>query len=80
MPTRTGAVIVVDDDTAVRNALKFALELEGLTVILCESGRDVFDRQDLPASGCLVIDYRMADMDGFQLISELREVTSVNEV
>ena len=73
MPTRTGTVIVVDDDTAVRNALKFALELEGLTVILCESGRDVLDRQHLPASGCLVIDYRMAEMDGFQLISELRE-------
>jgi FixJ family two-component response regulator len=72
MPTRTGTVIVVDDDAAVRNALKFALELEGLTVILCESGRDVLDRQDLPASGCVVIDYRMAEMDGFQLISELR--------
>ena len=47
---RTGTVIVVDDDAAVRNALKFALEIEGLRVVLCESGLELLDQQDLPAN------------------------------
>lgn len=73
MSQRTGIVIVVDDDAAVRNALKFALETEGLSVVLCEGGHELLGWQDLPAGGCLVVDYRMPDMDGFELVSRLRE-------
>jgi two-component system, LuxR family, response regulator FixJ len=73
MSQRTGIVIVVDDDAAVRNALKFALETEGLSVVLCEGGHELLGWQELPAGGCLVVDYRMPDMDGFELVSRLRE-------
>jgi len=67
-----GPVLVVDDDAAVRHSLKFVLELEGLDVRLYEGGEDLLAAGDLPANGCLVVDYRMPAMDGVELMDRLR--------
>ncbi|MBF9197273.1 response regulator transcription factor [Microvirga terrestris] len=72
MSMTPGLVIVVDDDDAVRQSLKFALEMEGLNVRLYESGDALLADKDLPVSGCLVIDYHMPAMDGVELIDRLR--------
>jgi FixJ family two-component response regulator len=70
---RDGAIVcVVDDDAAVRGALKFALELEGLKVRVYDGARAVLDDPQLPRDGCLIIDYRMPDMDGMELVDVLR--------
>ena len=65
-------VLVVDDDSAVRNALKFVLEIEGFKVRLYANGQALLDDGDLPAMGCLVVDYRMPGMDGLELVERLR--------
>ena len=65
-------IIIVDDDAAVRDALRFALESEGLCVRLFGSGQDLLDSGPLPDSGCLVIDYNMPGMDGVELVTILR--------
>ncbi|MCG7391560.1 response regulator [Microvirga sp. ACRRW] len=67
-----GPVIVVDDDDAVRQSLKFALELEGMDVRLYESGDELLAEPDLPTSGCLVVDYYMPAMNGVELMDKLR--------
>lgn len=72
MPAEPETVIVVDDDAAVRAALKFALEVEGFNVQLYDGGLAVLAAADLPKRGCLVIDYRMPTMDGVDLVAELR--------
>ena len=64
-------VLVVDDDSAVRNALKFVLEIEGFTVRLYPNGQALLDDGNLPAVGCLVVDYRMPDMNGLELVERL---------
>jgi len=48
MPMITGPVIVVDDDDAVRQSLKFALELEGLSVRLYRDADHFLAESDLP--------------------------------
>ena len=69
----SGAVVyVVDDDEGVRSALKFALEVEGLDVRLYEGSKALLAEQDLPLRACLVIDYRMPEMDGLELVHALR--------
>jgi FixJ family two-component response regulator len=72
MSARPGQVIVVDDDAAVRNSLKFALELEGLAVRVYDGGDALLAEPDLPEVGCLVVDYYMPSMDGVELIERLR--------
>ncbi len=67
-----GPVIVVDDDAAVRHSLKFALELEGLSVRLYGGGDELLADADLPRDGCLVVDYYMPDMNGVELVDRLR--------
>ena len=73
MSACTGPVIVVDDDAAVRNSLKFALELEGLEVRLYEGPAELLADDALPAAGCLVVDYYMPSMSGVELVALLRE-------
>jgi FixJ family two-component response regulator len=72
MPTITGPVIVVDDDDAVRQSLKFALELEGLSVRVYRDGDHFLAEDDLPPIGCLVVDYQMPRIDGIDLMKRLR--------
>ncbi len=72
MTTDPGPVIIIDDDAAVRDSLKFALELEGLDVRLYQGGEELLAARDLPAHGCLVVDYYMPVMNGVELIDRLR--------
>jgi two-component system response regulator FixJ len=65
-------VLVVDDDAAVRAALKFALEVEGFNVRLYDGPEAVLADPGLPQRGCLVVDYRMPGIDGIELVDRLR--------
>ena len=67
-------VLIVDDDAAVRASLKFALEVEGFQVKLYDRGAALLADANLPEQACLVIDYRMPDIDGIELIERLRHL------
>jgi two-component system response regulator FixJ len=64
-------VIIVDDDRAVRESLKFSLSLDGLAVQTCDSGLNLLRDGDLATVDCLVLDCKMPDMDGFAVVAEL---------
>src|SRR5579872_5160289 len=65
-------VLIVDDDPEVRKSLAFSLGLEGYTVRPYTSAVDLLNSPDFPAHGCLVLDYRLSDMNGLELLKELR--------
>jgi FixJ family two-component response regulator len=65
-------VAIVDDDPAVCNSLKFALELEGFTVRTFYSGAEFIAAEDLEGCACFVIDQGLPDTNGIQLIESLR--------
>ena len=73
MSDKAGTVLIVDDDAAVRSALKFALEVEGFSVHLYPGPEALLADPDLPRCGCLVVDYCMPVMDGLQLVDALRQ-------
>lgn len=64
-------VLLVDDDLAVREALKFALELEGISVAVCANGAELLNHPDLPRAECLVINDKMPAMDGLEVMNRL---------
>lgn len=66
-------VLVIDDDPAVRNSLKFALEVEGFSVRVYSTGAELLGEQDMPEIGCLVADYHLPGMNGLDLLARLRE-------
>jgi two-component system, LuxR family, response regulator FixJ len=70
---RTLVVAVVDDDPAVSGSLKFSLELEGFAVRAYGSAAEFLDAAEFDAFDCFVIDQRMPNMTGMQLIAKLRE-------
>lgn len=73
MSTDKPIILIVDDDPAVRDSLKFSLELEGLTVHTCDSGAALLDHPQLGRAGCVVLDYKMPQMDGFEVLERMSE-------
>jgi two-component system, LuxR family, response regulator FixJ len=65
-------VLLIDDDLAVREALQFALELEGLSVRVHNGSDGLLADPNLEHAGCVVLDDRNRGMDGFELLSRLR--------
>jgi two-component system, LuxR family, response regulator FixJ len=66
------AIMVVDDDGALLNALTFGIEVEGYRVMPYSSAEAVLDLGELPAVACLVVDHRLPRMDGLYLIETMR--------
>ena len=52
-------ILVVDDDSAVRDSLKFTLEVEGFEVRAYSSAHELLNDDSLPTVSCLVTDYHM---------------------
>lgn len=73
LTAQSPTIAVVDDDPAVLNSLKFSLELEGFTVRSYRNASDLLSTEDLGDCSCYVIDQRMPDMSGMELIGRLRK-------
>lgn len=66
-------VIVLDDDAAVRNSLKFSLSIEGFSVRVFSSSDELLNSPDLPFCCCLIVDQRLPGLTGLELLALLRE-------
>jgi two-component system response regulator FixJ len=67
-------VLVLDDDPAVRDSLKFSLGIEGFDVRVYASPNELLNDNNLPSvSSCLIVDYHMPAMNGLDVIAKLRE-------
>jgi len=65
-------VLLVDDDAALRTALKFSLELEGFDVETYESGEAFLLRDDPEGRTCVVMDLNLPGIDGLETLRQLR--------
>jgi len=65
-------VFLVDDDQGALDSLRFLVESDGLRAESFRSAQAFLERFDPEAPGCVVIDYRMPDMNGLDLQDELR--------
>ncbi len=71
--SRPPTVVLVEDDAPLREALQYALEIEGYPVLSCESGEALL-AADLPdAALCLVVDFHLRGMNGVDALDALRE-------
>ena len=69
---RPPTVFVVDDDGAVRDVLRGFIEQAGRSVEAYGSAQAFLDADRSGRNGCLVVDCRMPDMDGIELLDRLK--------
>jgi two-component system, LuxR family, response regulator FixJ len=68
-----GAMIyVVDDDSDVLGSLQFLLEIDGFAVRTFKSGAALLGDAASDDADCFVIDYKMPNMNGLDLVKRLR--------
>ena len=67
-------IYVVDDDYDVRTSLRFLLETEGFEVRTFRSGSALLGSATRNQADCLVIDYKMVELDGLELATRLRRL------
>ncbi len=67
-------IYVVDDDYDVRTSLRFLLETEGFDVRTFRSGSALLGSSTRNCADCLVVDYKMAELDGLELAIRLRRL------
>jgi signal transduction histidine kinase/CheY-like chemotaxis protein len=65
-------ILVVDDDPALRQMLRRALEKEGCAVTEAENGRSALERVREAPPALILLDLMMPEMDGFEFINEFR--------
>ncbi len=66
-------VIVVDDDEAVRESLRFLLDIAGYDVATFDSAQAYLDCADRQPATCMVLDQHMPHTTGLELLAALRQ-------
>jgi two-component system, LuxR family, response regulator FixJ len=74
LPPRKAMIYVVDDDYDVRTSLRFLLETEGFEVRTFRNGSALLGSATRNHADCLVIDYKMVELDGLELATRLRRL------
>jgi two-component system KDP operon response regulator KdpE len=74
---RSITVLVVDDEPRLADVVRMNLEVEGYRVLTAANGMEALARltQDLP--DLVVLDVMMPELDGFETLRRIREVSSV---
>ena len=71
-------IMVVDDDTRIRKLVKDFLEKDHFYVLEASNGEEAMDLfYDNPDTALVLLDVMMPDMDGWQVLREIRETSKV---
>lgn len=68
------AILIVDDEPSVGDALRLVLEANGYDVVLVTKGQDGIDQARQRPFGFGVVDLFLTDISGFQVITDLRNL------
>jgi two-component system KDP operon response regulator KdpE len=71
------AVLIIEDDPAIRRFLRVSLTESGYRVIEAGSGREAIERLRLDRPDIIVLDLGLPDIDGLDVIREIRQTSPV---
>ncbi|HVS31246.1 MAG TPA: sigma-54 dependent transcriptional regulator [Thermoanaerobaculia bacterium] len=77
MPYR---VLVVDDETAIREAIKMTLEYEGYKIDEARSGQEGLDRAGKVDYDAILLDIKMPVLDGIEVLENLKSAKITSPV
>ncbi len=73
-------VLVVDDDPAIRDSLRRALESAGHAVAVASSGAEALARLEPSPPEVVLLDINMPDLDGLEALGRIRESAPATSV
>jgi CheY-like chemotaxis protein len=74
-------VLVVEDDSAIQESLKDALELGGFRVLTADNGKEALKILEAPAAPCMIfLDLMMPVMDGWEFIDAVEKTPAISSV
>jgi DNA-binding NtrC family response regulator len=68
-------ILVVDDDESVRKVLATILKEKGYVVDTAKCGKEAIEKSDTRFYNLALIDMRLPDMEGTELLTAMRETT-----
>jgi DNA-binding response OmpR family regulator len=71
----TARVLIVEDDDDVRLMVRAAIERAGMEVVEARDGREGLRRFYETEPGLVVLDIRMPELDGWQVLERIRELS-----
>jgi len=69
----TTRILVVDDDESIRKVLATILEDEGYVVDTANNGREAIKKSKVKFYNLALIDIRLPDMEGTELLTKIRD-------
>ncbi len=72
---RNAKVLIVDDDENIRNTMKAILEDEGYIVDLAATGNEAVEKTQKAAYNIALLDIRLPDMEGVELLKLMKDAT-----
>lgn len=71
------SILVVDDEPRIIDFVRMNLELEGYRVLEASNGYETLDRLKADLPDLIILDVMMPEMDGFETLQHIREVSNV---
>jgi DNA-binding NtrC family response regulator len=68
-------ILIVDDDETIRKVLATILEENGYDVDTAETGKEAIEKSNTSFYNLALIDFRLPDMDGTELLTAIRETS-----
>jgi two-component system, NtrC family, nitrogen regulation response regulator NtrX len=67
-------ILIVDDEKNIRTSLSRFFDLHGFQATAVENGIDALEQVRKSSFDCIVLDLKLPDLDGIQLLEKIREI------
>jgi two-component system nitrogen regulation response regulator NtrX len=73
-------ILIIDDESAIRDSFKMILEYEGYEVLTAATGEDGIAQAEREAPDLIFLDVKMPGMDGLEVLQRLRHLVEVTPI
>lgn len=73
--SESARILVVDDEESIRKTMAAILQKNGYAVDTAQNGREAIEKSNASFYNLALIDIRLPDMEGTQLLTDMKETT-----
>jgi DNA-binding response OmpR family regulator/HPt (histidine-containing phosphotransfer) domain-containing protein len=78
--TAGATILVLDDDPSILTIVQYLLETEGVSIMTCDTPKELHQQLAATAPSLLVMDIRMGEFSGIELARELRTLPAYRDL